>query len=270
MSCPHPARLQAYTAGALPDDQADAMRVHVAACDDCRRLARTFAGCEPDAAEPAAVEALWSRISPRVEAVRPAKSRSRRLLLAWAAAPVAAAAAFLVLFVSPPKTPLVMLVPPAPPAAPSVDLAMLARFEPPPVELPLEDLLVTRGAGVPGIPPGLTAAFQVYQKGDFAGAAQRFAALERQGIARYEVFLYQGVSLLAAGRPAEAVPALRRASGAAAGERRPQAQWYLAVALLRQNEVTAAREQLQSVCESGHAQAAEACGVLRGIAGEAR
>jgi hypothetical protein len=271
MTCPHAARVQAYTAEALPEDQMESVRLHLAACDDCRRLAGAFARAESEPADRAAVEALWRRLSPHVEATRPRKARPRRLFLwAWAAVPAAAAVVIAIFLARPPQTHLLSLRPPSPPAAPALDLTLLARLEPPPLELPLEDLLVTRSTGGAGLAPGLTAAFQAYQRGDHAGAAQQFDALERQGSARFEVFLYHGISLLLTRRPAEAAPLFRKAAGLADPQRRPEAQWFLAVALLLQNEVTPARAQLQAVCASGHSRAPDACGLLRQFATPAR
>jgi hypothetical protein len=270
MTCPHPARVQAYTAEALPEEQMEALRSHLTVCDGCRCLADAFARAEMEPAGPEAMNALWARLSAHVEAARPARRGFRRFLLpACALVPVAAAAVLAIYLTRPPAAPLVLQTP-LPPAAPSMEFPVLARLEPPPLELPLEDVLVTRSAGTAGLGPGLTAAFQAYQKGDYSGAAQRFDVLERQGSERFEAFLYHGVSLLLTGRAAEAAPLLRKAAGLAGAGRREQAQWFLAVALLRENQVAAARGPLRAVCASGHERARDACGLLGQIAGPAR
>jgi hypothetical protein len=245
MSCPHAARIQAYTMKALPEDQMEEMRLHLAQCEDCRRLADDFGEADMDPAGDEEVQALWTRIAPAMEAERRAAGPPWWRMWAWIAAPVAAALL------------LVLLVPrsdPRPESAaiplPEKDISVMARLEPAPLELPLDDLLITRGAGQPALSPQLTSAFQQYQRGEYAAAAEALHALESRHGARFEVFFYQGVSFLLGGRAGEAVAPLQRARQLGAPDREHLVRWYLAQTYLRLRQAGPAREELRAVCQS--------------------
>ncbi len=263
-NCPHPARLQAYAAGALPDDQMGEMRLHLAVCGACRALQEQFTQAEPEPAGREEVESLWRRIEPEVKAARESRRRPRSWrMLAWVTVP---AVATLLLLVAPWRRPGVDAPPAAAPAvAPAPDLTLLARLEPAPVELPLEDLLVTRSTGGIGLTPELTAAFQAYQKGDYRQAAIGFGAVARKGSVRFEVHFYHGVSLLLSGQPAEAVAALEKARAVAPAAQAPRVQWYLAQAHLKLADAQAASTELDALCRAQGAYGHDACQLLEQV-----
>jgi hypothetical protein len=267
MTCPEPARLQAYSLGALPDDQMEELRIHVASCEACRRLSAEFSAVETEPAETSGVADLWRRIQPAfVEARAREPKPSPWRWLAWVAVP--AAAALVLLWVRPSLPPETALTLPAPAraSAPPLDLQLLARVDPAAVELPIEDLLVTRATGASGLPPAWAAAFQAYQQHDYSDAARRFLALSRSQPPRFELFFYQGVSLLLNAHARESVAPLQQAKQLGGVSRASQAQWYLALAYLHSNDAGAARRELEPLCRGAAAHSAAACGILRGLA----
>jgi hypothetical protein len=261
MSCPHPARLQAYTVGALPDEQMDELREHLAACRGCRALEEGFASAEAASADGAEVEALWRRLEPEVEAARERERRAQsRRRLWWTAVPAGALALAMLAVVLPRRQSGVPA--PAPPAVSAPDVTLLARLDPAPVELPLEELLVTRGVGRAGLSPEMTAAFQAYQRGDYAAAARRFGEVAQKGGRRFEAPFYFGVSLLLSDRAGEALAPLRVARTLGDAGQAARAQWYLAQAHLKRNNAAGARAELDPLCRGGGERAADACKLI--------
>ncbi len=265
--CPHPARLQAYGAGALPGEQREDLRRHLDGCDACRALLEAFSQVEPIAADAAEVTALRRRIEPAVQAARRERQRPGRWrLLVWASVP-AFAVALVLLVVGLRQRQGNPSEQPATAAAPVRDVTLLARLEPAPVELPLEDLLVTRSTGAPGLPPELVVAFQSYQRGEYPQAAERFGEAARKGPARFEVHFYRGVALLLSGQAGEAVAALQEAGASASEEQTPKVRWYLAQAYLRLARSSPARAELDALCRAQGAFGRDACETLRRLDG---
>jgi hypothetical protein len=263
MGCPHPAHLQAYGAGALPDEQMDAVRLHLVGCAGCHALLEVLAQAEMPAPDSTELDALRRRIEPALLAARGEERRPWRWRpLVWTSIPVIAVA-LVTLAVglrqrdrgAPPR--------PEPAAVTTPDITLLARLDPAPVELPLEDLLVTRSTGAAGLPPELVAAFQAYQRGEYPLAVERFGAVVRKGSGRFEVHFYYGVALLLSGQAREAVPALQKASSLATSGQAPRVQWYLAQTYLRLADASPARAELESLCRAQGDYGRDACEVLR-------
>jgi hypothetical protein len=268
-TCPTPARIQAYAARALPDDQVEQLARHICSCSSCRLLAEDFARWERPEPDDASVEKLWQRIRPASSGApsKPAIER-RRVPWAWLMAP-AAAAALLVFAVRAPGP-----RPPGPiaaarldaPAAPVYDLKRIAPVEPAPIVLPIEDLLTWRGAESSAGKRNLTSAFVAYQKGDYIEAARQFGSLAASDPRDCQAAFYQGVAQLLAERPAEAVASLERAKSLGDAVERIEAQWYLGLALVRTGQITEGRAQLEPLCSGGAGHAQDACLVLRRLA----
>lgn len=267
--CPSPARLQAFSAGALPEEQRQAMDLHLTGCAACRRLVEDLAQWPVPTPEPRDVDTLWRRLQPQL----PKKQRRWALWL-----PVAAAAAASLLIavnllrmlsssVAPPRTQMASV------ASPAYDLRAIAAIEKPPLRLPLDGLLLWRGAGQPSPPAStreLAAALAPYEKGDFREAATRLAPLASRYPKIFEVAFYRGVSLLLSGRPEDAVAPLAQARTLGDPAQRAEASWYLSLAHLRTGEIRQARPNLEQLCTAGGLHSVSACRVLGQLAAPPR
>ncbi len=92
---------------------------------------------------------------------------------------------------------------------------------------------------------GRREAFSAYQRGDYAAAARRFARLGSDP----EASFYLGVSLYLSDEPHAASRYLSEAAKTESW--RDPARWYLANALLKQGDVTAAGKQLAELEQVG-------------------
>jgi hypothetical protein len=274
-TCPTAARIQAYAARALPDDQIEQLARHFGTCSSCRLLAEDFARLERPEPDDASIEKLWQRLRPSSSGAqsKPVIER-RRISWAWLMAPVAAAALIVFAVRAPgprPPGPIAAARPHAPPA-PAYDLKRIAPVEPAPIVLPMENLLTWRGAesiGAKRDKRDATSAFVAYQKGDYIEAARQFGSLAASDPRDYQAAFYCGVAQLLSDHPAEAVATLERAKSLGGAAERIEAQWYLGLALVRAGQLTEGRGQLEPLCSGGAGHAQDACLVLRRLASPA-
>jgi hypothetical protein len=274
--CPSPARLQAFSAGALPEEQKQALDLHMTGCAACRGLVQDLAQWPASAPEPRDVDTLWRRLQQQL----PKNQRRWALWRTWTYRtwlPVAAAAAASLLLavnllqilpssVAPPRPRMASV------ASPAYDLRAIAAVEKPPLRLPLEGLLLWRGSGQSSPPAStreIAAALAPYKKGDFREAANRLAPLASRYPEIFEVAFYRGVSLLLTGRPEDAVAPLAQARTLGDPAQREEASWYLSLAHLRAGTVGQARPHLEQLCSGGAPHSASACLVLRQLASPA-
>jgi hypothetical protein len=274
--CPSPARLQAFSAGALPEEQKQAMDLHLTGCAACRRLVQDLAQWPAPAPEPPDMDSLWRRLEEQL----PKKHRRWALWRTWTYRtwlPVAAAAAAsLLLAVNLLQMPFSSVAPPRPQmasvASPAYDLRAIAAVDKPPLRLPLDGLLLWRGSGQPSPPAStreIAVALAPYEKGDFREAANRLAPLASRYPEIFEVAFYRGVSLLLSERPEDAAAPLAQARTLGDPAQREEASWYLALAHLRAGSVRQARPYLEQLCSGGALHSAPACLVLRQLASPA-
>ena len=274
--CPSPARLQAFSAGALPEEQKQALDLHLTGCAACRRLVEDLAQWPAPAPEPREVDTLWRRLQQQL----PKKRRRWALWRTWTYRtwlPVAVAgAASLLLAVNVLRILSSSVAPPRPQmasvASPAYDLPAIAAVEKPPLRLPLDGLLLWRGAGQPSPPAStreLAAALAPYEKGDFREAATRLAPLASRYPEIFEVAFYRGVCLLLTGRPEGAVAPLAQARTLGDPAQREEASWYLSLAHLRAGTVRQARPLLERLCSGGGPHSASGCLALRQLASPA-
>jgi hypothetical protein len=251
--CPHPDLVLAAHSGVLPEPAQADIAGHLASCPWCAAVVRDFS--DPAISEPTREEA--KRIRARVfgaAGLRPASPWRWW----WRPLPVAATAALVLAFgawmflgrqASPPG-----------PAAPG--LASMLRLEKPAVKLPLASALIWRGeaqAEEEKYLAELGAALAPYRADDFAEAARRLESLSRTHPQRAEVHLYLGVSQLFLSRTGEAVGSLQQARQLAAGPLAHDAAWYLALALRRAGNDTAAATELEALCAQEGEHQARAC-----------
>jgi hypothetical protein len=238
LQCPSPARLQAFSAGALPEEQRQAIERHLSGCSACRLLVQELAqwGAPPPGKRE--VRALRHRIASRAPELR---RKRTRWYWAWLAAPAAAAAAVVLV--------LSLVRPPAIPGPQPPRLTSVTGFpavEKAPVRLPASALLLWRGAGESAAPAEmreLVAALMPYQKDDYREAARLLAPLAGRYPRSFEAAFYLGVSLLMLERPAEATAPLERARALGDARQREEASRYLSLAMVRARPALAPRSR---------------------------
>lgn len=151
----------------------------------------------------------------------------------------------------------VTLAPPAPPA-------FVIPLVKPPFAVSLRALR-WRGAETADNPllADLKPVLEAYEHDDFAAAARALEPLTARYPESVEVFLHLGLAQLFLDQPAAAVSSLVTAARVADADLRGEASWFLAVAHERAGNPTSAARQLTTVCNTGHARAADACAALR-------
>ncbi|MEM0997901.1 MAG: tetratricopeptide repeat protein [Bacteroidota bacterium] len=102
-------------------------------------------------------------------------------------------------------------------------------------------------SGSPVLETELKAAFSVYQAQDYAAAQTAFAALEAKSPDNATVRFYHAMSAMANRDIATALPRLRGLSTTSGHTFRSQAQWYLALAYLNQNQPESAIPLLEAL-----------------------
>ena len=259
----------ALARGVPPSDGVDALS-HVVRCADCREVLRAVR-----ALDQAATETLGPR-------ARSTGAFGWRPMLAAAAVLVTLGAGWLA---RRPAAPVVSMSassagpspgpsakpstePPAEPSpAPRPAPAVVPpvptrpawlRATPPAITLYSTGALAVRGSGDTPFPDALGEALVPWRAGRHAAAAGRLDALRATYPDAVEVPFYLGVSWLLSGSPRKAIPPLREALEAAPPSLRPEAAWYLGVALLDDAQPDAARRAFTEACRAGHARACEA------------
>ena len=262
--CPRPEMIQALVAGALPAGEMETVQVHIQSCPSCRMVHRAIADCDLPAPGEGDVDRLWTRVSDSI----PAK---RRFAWHWgwavaAAASVVVAIALSQAFLSP--KPATLAFAPRIPASPAFPAWDLSSYERPPVRLPVEGLLVWRGAGetpVPAHTRDVAKALEPYRGGDLREAERRLAALEARYPNSFEVAFYRGICLLYLDQPA-AARHLSRARGLANPSQSAEAAWYLSLAYLRRGSIRDAHPLLAGLCAGSVAHSPSACQALNQLA----
>lgn len=262
--CPDPRLLAPAMEGVLPGEWQAPVAGHIQACARCQGiLADLEAGGLPELGENA-LQRVRARVLEQAEppplaarAGPPRRSMVWRLLPVLAACvAVLAVGIFALRRASRAPEPRQMA------AVRPVDYAALVRLDAAPVEIPVDALLVFRGAPEDArneFLRRLAEAAVPYKAGDYAKAAGAMAALAAQRPTEPEAHLFQGVSLLFLGRVDEAARPLAEAARLAAGELQRQAEWYLAISHLRKGEPVKALERLEPLCVSQGARQTEAC-----------
>jgi len=250
----------AFQAGELAEEQAEALRSHVAECPSCLELvrdARAFldamesdlkedaAGAAPPAAAPAVRKRPWQ-------------------------APLAASAALLLLGLGLWRG---LRSPEPPPLAPASPAGTAPARQPAWADLPLSkapyvpraaalDELTWRDGDADPSRSSAAGAFaramQPYEKDDFAEAARRLGLLVAQRPRYAEAHFYRGVSLLLLGRPQEATAALERADQHGSGVSREELLWYQALAYLKTDAPEKALAALEAPARGAGPHRAEA------------
>jgi hypothetical protein len=262
--CPRPEMIQALVAGALPAGETKTVQLHIESCPSCRMVHRAIADCDLPAPGVGDVDLLWTRVSEGI----PAK---RRFVWHWgwavaAAASVVAAIAMSQALLTP--KPATMAFAPQIPASPALPAWDLSGYDRPPVRLPVEGLLVWRGAGETRIPDhtrDVAKALEPYRGGDLREAERRLAALEARYPRSFEVAFYRGVCLLYLDRPA-AASHLSRARELANPSQSADAAWYLSLAYLRRGSIRDAHPLLAGLCAGAAAHSQSACQALNQLA----
>jgi hypothetical protein len=239
-------QLVAFYSGEASEEQAEAIRDHLAECGRCLELARDAREFLEDAREGPAVAPMPVAIT-QVSLVppKPAPPRARPLL---------AAAAAVVLGVGlwwAQKTPPAPAPPPAPTVAPPVHTFGDLPVAKAPYVRPrgAGDDIVWRGDEPPTEAPrdAFSRAMLLYERDDFAGAERRLALVTPRDARHAEASFYRGVSLLLLGRASDAIAPLEVASRLGRGAERQDALWYLALARLKSGDTKAAVAALEAV-----------------------
>jgi hypothetical protein len=261
--CPPAAMIQALLAGALPDQDAAALRHHLSVCPACDTVRAALDDLRPEAAEPGDIDGLWKRIEPQLP-------RARRFPLAWVWVPAAAAAAVAFAVLGPSLAapePFTLAYQPPAPAAPALPAWQARRFEKPPVRLPAGGLLLWRGSGAEALPEStreIAHALAPYRQGDLDETGRRLAAIDNRYPGSFEIPFYHGVCLLYLNRPG-AVDLLARARDLGSESQSAEASWYLALAHLQDGSVSRARPLLNQLCGAVSPHSDSACGVLKDL-----
>ncbi len=253
-------RLERYVSGEAPETERDAFEIHVLECAPCRRALEAHLDLADALRAPRPTAGLPGPVARPV----PVAPRPLKWLPFAATLAVAALAGTLYMQGEPAPTPLPREVPP------SASSARPAASQPP-VGPPLEKAEVTlsaeralplRGTGTDTFLQDFGAAIQFYRKDDYAHAAESLAALASRHPEAPEARFYLGVSLLFLGRSAEAAEALERAAALASGSQRDDAEWYLALALIRADQPAKARARFESLCARPGSRKEAACAAV--------
>ncbi|WP_192350415.1 hypothetical protein [Algoriphagus sp. Y33] len=113
-----------------------------------------------------------------------------------------------------------------------------AYFEPYPNTV---EPLVRSDAGQKGLS---VQAFHLYEEGEYAKAGAAFGRLYQESNKEQDLF-YQAISLMAAGKTTEALPLLERQEWTASYFE--ASQWYLALAYLKEEQLSQAKTHLKKV-----------------------
>lgn len=260
--CPPPEIIQALIAGALPGGELQTVQHHIQSCPACRMVHDAIAGYGQPAPGAGDLNQLWARIEHRIPA-------APRFAWRWGWVAAAAAAA-VVIALTPallaPKPATLAFAPPAP-SAPAFPAWELSDYGKPPVRLPVEGLLLWRGAGPSPVPPhtrDVAKALEPYRGGDFREAERRLADLEPRYPRSFEVAFYRGICLLYLDQPAASQ--LSRARQLASPSQSAEAAWYLSLAYLRNGSIRDARPLLEDLCAASATHSLPACQTLKRLA----
>lgn len=231
-------RLEQYVAGRLDEVTRDAVEQHVLECEACAEDVQLLA------------------------ALRAGLSTSRASFIPW----ISAVAAVAVLAIGAGivrnqrgSVPLPASPPAArEPVAVQPDLDALASFTPPPYLS-----LRTRAAESP-TDRAFDAAMESYNAGRYDRAADLLAEVVKRSPDHEAASLFFGISLLAGGRPADAVEPLTRVIERD-GTHTGLARLMLARAHLRRKDVAAARRELETVTAGADPEASQARALLKAL-----
>lgn len=214
--------LGAYISGKLPEAQRDLFEEHFFGCEECLRN----------------VEA--ARIARQVLVARKPSGLVRNRWLALLAAAAVLVAGVAVWKGNTGRRAQIEVFAPKPAAQVKAgpDYKLLARFDPP-VYRPLN----LRGAETTD--KGFRAAMERYSAGDFAGATVGLRAVLERTAGFVEARYYLGIAELQAGDIAQGLRNLQRVIAAGDTPFLSDARFYVAKALLGQNDAAAARQQLE-------------------------
>jgi TolA-binding protein len=263
-NCPPPQLIIAAKGEGLPEELRLRVNEHLQQCKACRMLAEDLEATEP--AERTAQEKarMRARLEPMLGTSASSRPWSWVRGLALRPVPIAVLALavlavggfFLaqrmqergrnVAHVPPPNSPLVV--------------AATLPLEKPAIALPQDSDIIWRGGETSGTsyPAQLEAALKPYDKGDYAGAAEKLRQLEKKFPGQFEAKFYRGVCLLFL-NDATAAAELQAARGLGKGPESYEAAWYLAIAEQRNGRNDSAVAELQKLCQTDSAYAPRAC-----------
>ncbi len=110
-----------------------------------------------------------------------------------------------------------------------------------------------------------TYALQLYDQGNYQEALVIFEQQMKSGKAAPEVFFYAAIACIETGRLGRAETYLKKVASLANHDFGPQAQWYLALVHVRQNELRKARKQLCTLAASTETYREKANRLLRDL-----
>lgn len=239
-------------------DAIDAL-THVARCGECRAVLRAVRELHAEAAEvaPTRRAARWTSWQPALAAAAVVAMLGAGWLVRRSSAP------------QPTSPPSASIASPGTDAAPPLARAPVEptpgtvrpewlRATPPAIALYSPGALTMRGAGPATFPDALAEALAPWRARRYRESATRLSAMTLAYPDAIEVPYYLGVARLLAGDAAGAVPPLRRALAGAPASLRPEAAWYLGLALVDSHEPDAAQRAFAEACEAGHARACDA------------
>jgi tetratricopeptide (TPR) repeat protein len=231
--CLSPSEILAYLDGALSADGKAEIDRHVDACRLCEEAIEGVAGLEWREGFLRSTDALLAKVRARTARAAATARAAHRRPLPFRHAPqlLALAATFVVGL----GTAIVLTR-----ERPGEEL-FRRSFEPYPSTRP-----IVRGARVAGSPGALA----LYEASDYRGALAGLEdALRRDpddSVARF----YAGVCRLALGRAREATQDLEQVLALGNEDLRQPAEWYLALARLRANDLAGARRQLEGIASA--------------------
>jgi tetratricopeptide (TPR) repeat protein len=227
--CLSPSEVMACLEGTLPADRKAEVDRHLEECRLCEATMEGVANLERREGYLRSTDALLARVRARTvaaAAVRRGAPRFRHApqLLALAATVLVGVGTAIVL------------------NRPGPGEALFRRnFEPYPSTRPV--IRGDREAGSPG-------ALALYEAGDYKGALAALEDARRRDPSDPVALFYSGVCRLALGRTREAIHDLEQTLRSSDEELRAPAEWYLALARLRANELAEARTRLERVAAS--------------------
>jgi hypothetical protein len=265
--CPEPGRMMAAQAGILPDAEADTILAHLAMCPACQSLIEALTDPEVGTILPEE----GRRIDIRVRDATAVPARGGRVLpfrrgARWVGlTALGTAAAATLLFVVIPRRALDSLALPVVASPPA-----LVAETPPHVSMLNAERLATSEMGLASVSwrgdasdarpvSAFDVAREAFDRGDFAEAERRLAAITDRTPRFADAWLLLGASRLLLGEAAAAIAPLERARTALVGSARDDATWHLAVALHEARRDAEARDVLSPLCADRNERASMAC-----------
>jgi hypothetical protein len=268
--CPSAQLIVAAKGECLPEELRAEVAEHLAACPECRMLAEDMETMEAEGLTREEKARMRAQLAPIV--TPQPKLRAWTSFWNWAL-PVTAVAALAILAVTftgiwrarkiQEQTSTVARQQPSPP--PGIAALPLNKPDNPALLQDGGGAIIWRGGQTKGASyqEQLQAAMIPYSKDEYKTAARKLGELETKFPQKFEARFYNGICLLFLNDAAGAMRELEAAKTMAKPPDSYQVSWYLAVARQRAGQNDQALSELQQLCHTDSAYAAQACQALK-------